>query len=100
MEEKHPSFLEKIKMSPSQLWENHKLFLVLFGLVLIVIKFQDFFFDLLVKSSKKQVAEATKQNQALLNEQNKANDKSDQLRQEAEDMGKNRPEVDENWHKK
>lgn len=100
MEENKPSFLTKLNMSPSQLWQNHKWFLIGFGLLILVIKFQDVIFDLLVNSSKKLVDESQKKSDNLQQQQNAANNQANQLVKEADDLGKNRPEVDENWHKK
>lgn len=92
-------FLLKLKTPIAKLWENNKIFLICFGLLILVIKFQDVIFDFLVKSSKKLVEDSAKKDQELKQEQDQANNQANQLVQEAQDLGNNRPAVDENWYK-
>lgn len=99
-DEKQPSFLEKLNMSPSQLWANHKAFIIVFGLLIIVVKFREIIFDMLVSGSKKMVEEAQKKSDTLQNEQNKANNQANQLIEDAKKMGENRTKVNEDWNKK
>lgn len=99
-DEKQPSFLEKFNMSPGQLWANHKVFLIVFGLLILVVKFREVIFDMLVSGSKKQVEEAQKKSNSLQVEQNSANNQANQLIEDAKKLGENRPTVDEDWHKK
>lgn len=100
MEEKQPTLLEKANMSPSQLWANHKVFLICFGLLILVIKFQDVIFRILVNRSNELVDDTKKQSDDLKHVQNQANDEANKLVQHAQDLNNNRPVVDENWHKK
>lgn len=100
MDPQNPTFLEKMKMSPSQLWDKHKWFLIIFGLLMLAIKFQDVIFDLLVKNSRKTMDEAVKKSNTLQNEQNQANSQANQLVKEAQQLGENKTKVDEDWHKK
>lgn len=94
------SFFDKFKAPVSYLWDNHKIFLVVFGLAIIAFKFREFFIDFLVSDSRKKVDEAQKQDAVLTAEEKQANDQANQLRKEAEDLSKHKPSVDEDWHKK
>lgn len=99
-EEKKPTFVEKFNSPVSVLWEKHKIFLIGFGLLILIWKFREVIIDVLVSSSRKTVQDAVKQDASLKKEQDLANDQADQLRKEAEDLSKNKPSVDEDWHKK
>lgn len=87
-------------MNPSELWENHKLFLIVFGILILVIKFQDVIFAFLVNSSKGLVQETQKKSDSLQQQQDDANNKANQLIKKAQQTGDNRKDVDENWNKK
>lgn len=96
----NPSFLEKFKSPISTLWDNHKVFLLIFGLGILIFKFREVIIDLLVSSARKTVNEAKEKDSALKAEQDQANDQANQLRKEADALAKEKPEVDEDWHKK
>lgn len=95
-----PSFIEKFNSPLSTLWDNHKAFLIIFGIIILIFKFRGVIMDLLVSSSREAVKDAQKQDAALKAEENKANDQANQLRKEAEDLSKNKEKVDEDWYKK
>jgi len=99
-EENKPSFLEKLNMPLSQLWSQYRLFLIGFGVLILIFKFREVIIDLLVSSARKTVDEAQKQDTQLRQDETKANTQANDLRQQAEDLGKNKPKVDEDWHKK
>lgn len=99
-DEKQPSFLEKLNMSPGQLWADHKGFLIAFGLLILVIKFHDIIFDFLVKGSKELVKDSQAKSDNLQKQENKANDQANQLIDEAKKLGENKDKVDEDWNKK
>lgn len=98
--EQKPSFTDKFTSPLSTLWDNHKVFLIIFGVFILVWKFREVIIDLLVSSSREAVKDAQKQDQALRGEEKAANDQADQLRKEAEALSKDKPTVDEDWHKK
>ena len=95
-----PSFTDKFTSPLGTLWDNHKVFLIIFGVFILVWKFREVIIDLLVSSSREAVKDAQKQDQALRGEEKAANDQADQLRKEAEALSKDKPTVDEDWHKK
>ena len=100
MDQNKPTFLEKLKMSPSQLWAEHRTFLIVAGVLILIIKFQDVILDYLVNSSKELVKDTKKQSDTLQDQENKANNLANQLIKEVQNLDKNKPKVDENWNKK
>lgn len=92
-------FSDSAKMSFSELWAKNKMFLIVFGLLLLVIKFHDLIFDALVNSSKKLVKEADQKSEILLNEQNQASSQAHELIKESQQLSENRPVVDVDWYK-
>ena len=93
------SFLEKFNAPLEILLSQYKVFFIIFGVVILIIKFHSILIDLIVSSSKKTVDNATKQDNSLKIEENRANDQANQLKEEAKDLGQNKPKVDENWNK-
>lgn len=98
--QQNPSFLDKFKSPISYLWDNHKVFLIIFGVAIIVYKFREVIIDLLVADSHKKMDEAKKQDAALKAEEKQANDQANQLVKEAEALSQDKPKVDEDWYKK
>lgn len=82
------------------LWSEYKTPLILFGSVILTIKFRQWLIDLIVSSSKKLFENAQKQDQALQNEENKNSAQADALVKEANDLPSTEKPVDENWYKK
>lgn len=94
------SFLDKFNAPMSVLWDNHKTFLIIFGLLIILFKFKDVVFDLLVNNSRKIVQDTKEQDKSLKADQDQANNKANELIKEAESLNVNKKEIDENWHLK
>lgn len=94
------SFQDKLKAPIAQLWANHKWFLIGFGILILVIKFQDVIIDVLVNSSKRLVNDSKVQDNKLKNEENAANNQANQLIDESNQLGQNKPKVDEDWNSK
>lgn len=94
------SFLDKLNAPVSTLWSEYKGFLIIFGILVLIIKFREAIIQLLVASSRQAVTDATKQDTQLKSEENQANDQANQLRQDAEQLSQNKPEVTADWNKK
>lgn len=99
-EEQQHSFVEKLNLPITTLWEKYKFFLIAFGILILIFKFREVIIDLLVSSSRETVKEAQKQDASLRAEEDKANSQANQLRKDAEDLATNKPKVDEDWNKK
>ena len=93
------SFLDKFKMPFSQLWEKHKLFLFIFGLLIVLVKFREVIIDILISSARAKFEDAKQKDANLAGQQNAANNKANQLIDNANKMDQNKPEVKEDWHK-
>lgn len=100
MENQQPSFGDKFNAPLKTLWESHKLFLIGFGIVILIWRFREAIIDLLVADSRKIVNEAKVKDSQLKSEEQKANAQADELVKQAEDLSKNKSEVDEDWYKK
>ena len=100
MDEKIKSFFAKFKMSLTDLWTNNKIFVIIFGLLIVVFKFRSVLIDLIVAGGKKQVEEATAKDAVLAKEESAANDQANALVQKAaNEPGKDEPVTDD-WNKK
>lgn len=94
------TFLEKFNLPFSTLWAQYKIFFIVFGVLLLIVKFREVIIDILVSSAHNTVDEARKQDASLKADENKANTQADDLRKQAEDLAKNKPRVGEEWNKK
>lgn len=98
--EQKTGFIDKFKAPLSTLWDNHKVFLIIFGIAIIAYKFRSVIIDLLVADSHKKVDEAQNKDVQLREEEKQANDQANQLVKEAEALSKDKPKIDENWNLK
>lgn len=94
------SFLEKLNMPVKSLWENYRVFLLIFGIIILIIKFRDVFAQILVFLAKRSLENTEKQDIQLKSEQNQANSQANELIKEANDLSNNKHKVDEDWYKK
>ena len=98
--EQKTGFIDKFKSPISYLWDNHKIFLIIFGIAIIAYKFREVIIDILVSDSHKKVDEAQKKDVELRAEEKQANDQANQLVKEAEALSQDKPKVDEDWNLK
>ena len=94
-----PSFIEKLQMEPAALWKSYKVFFIVFGLLILVIKFRETIIDILVSSSKVTLDNTQKQDTQLKADENKTNSQANKLVDYAKKLGDNKPKVDEDWNK-
>lgn len=85
-------------MDAKTLWQDHKLFFILFGVVIVIVKFRNVLIDLLVSNSKWIFDNATKKSLNLSGEEKKYNDEADKLIQGTEENQGSK--VDSDWYKK
>lgn len=95
-----PSFQDKLKMDAKSLWEDHKLFFILFGLLVLVVKFRDIAIDLLVSGAKKETTAAKKEDSSLATDENNAKASADALVQKAAEEPAKETPVGDDWYKK
>lgn len=82
------------------MWNKDKIFLVIFGVVILIIKFHSILINLIVNNSKKLLAKTVAKDAVLAKEENAANTSADEYVKKAEDEPKKATTVDENWYKK
>jgi hypothetical protein len=95
-----PSISDKLKMDAKTLWNEHKLFFIIFGALILLVKFRDIAIDLLVSGAKKEMADAKKEDAGLATDEKKANDAANQLVQQAKDEPLKEGPIDDDWNKK
>lgn len=85
------------------LWNGNKLafwlLVIPLGLCIVAYKFRSALIDLLVKDSRKIAIETEKQDDALAQQQAAAAAQAAQLVQQAQDLGKDKKPVGEDWNK-
>jgi hypothetical protein len=100
MEETQHTFLEKFSLPWPTMRDKYKIFFIAFGALILIFRFRELIVDLLVSSSRKVVKEAIQQNQALREEEIKANTESNDLRKQAEYLANKSVSIGEDWNKK
>lgn len=95
-----PTFQDKLKMDAKDLWNSHKVFFVVFGILILVVKFREILIDLIVSSSKKTLEDATKQDTQLAAEETKDKADADKLVEQAKEEPLKEKPVDVDWYKK
>jgi hypothetical protein len=94
------AFWAKLNSDVKALWADDKVFLILFGIVIFIVKFRNLLIDLLVSNANNTVTKADKKDASLAATESKDNAQADQLVQQAkEETAKEQP-VDVNWYKK
>lgn len=99
-DEAQPSFLEKFNLDPKTLWNNHKIFLICFGVLILIVKFRDVLIDILVSSAKSLLKDTKEKDVVLANEEQKAKEDANTLVQKAKEEPLKEKPVDDDWYKK
>lgn len=94
-----PTFLDKFSLDAKTLWNNHKLFLIFFGGLILIVKFRDVLIDILVSSSKKLLQDTKDKDTVLAGEEQKAKDDANALVQKAKEEPLKEKPVDDDWYK-
>lgn len=100
MDEKLKAFWAKLNSDIADLWEKDKLFLIIFGVLILVIKFRSILIDLIISNSKTIFNDAKKEDANLKQQEDQANQAADQLVKHAEEIGKNEGTVTDDWNTK
>jgi predicted lactoylglutathione lyase len=94
------TFVQKIKQDVSTLWEKDKIFLIVFGALILIAKFSSFMIDFYQALSKKEVDDATKQDAVLKAQEDANKAAADALVKQADDLGNQKTPVTEDWNVK
>lgn len=94
------TFWQKITGDVTYLWENDKIFLIVFGVLILAAKFSNLIIDFLAFQSKKEVDSTIKQDSALKAQEDAAKSAANALVKKANDLPAQQTPVDDNWDKK
>jgi len=95
-----PTFLDKINSDIGELWEKDKWFVIIFGALILIIKFRDILIDILVNSGKNIEKNAENKDGKLAAQENQANQQANDLVKKAEQLPSQEQPVDDDWYKK
>lgn len=93
-------FWAKVNLDASDLWEKDKLFFILFGVVILIVKFRSLLVDLIVSDSANVLKNAEKDDSALAKDEKANNQAADQLVQHAQQLSSQEGKVTDDWNKK
>lgn len=79
------------------LWEKDRIFLFVFGVIIVLAKGASFMVDYYANKSKKEMDAATKENAVLQAQENADDKQADSLIQQADALPGKETKVDENW---
>jgi hypothetical protein len=95
------TFWAKVKTDTSELWEKDKGFLILFGVVILGVKFREILINLLVSDSKAVFDKAQTQSDVLQKNENEANTKADALVKESDSIAtQDNGPIGDDWNTK
>lgn len=94
------SFGEKLKADVSYLWANNRIFLIGFGVLIILAKGASLLMDFLAWRSKQLVDSTVKQDDVLKKQEDAAKSQADALVKRANELPSQEKPVSEDWNKK
>jgi hypothetical protein len=94
------AFWAKLNTDVSELWNNSKIFVVIFGIIIVILKFRNVFMDLIVANAKDIFKDASQQGSELQDQENQNNQEADQLISDANEIGKDQPPISPDWNTK
>lgn len=100
MKEKLQAFWAKLNTEISTLWENNKIFVIVFGALILIIKFREVIISFLVADSKRIFDNATKESDSLKKQQDSYNSSADKLVEEAKQLPNHEGPVGTDWNVK
>lgn len=93
-------FNTRLRADLKFMWENDRIFLVIFGVLVLIAKGSSLMISFLAAKSKAQVAVASKESSILQAQETADNTQADALVKQANDLTSQEKPVDENWDKK
>ncbi len=94
------SFSDKLSSGIGYLWKNDKIFLIVFGVLIILAKITSLFMDLLATSSRKDVEKTQAQDSVLKAKEDSYKSQADSLQKDAENLANTKTNVKEDWNVK
>lgn len=93
------AFWTKVNSELSDLWEKDKNFVLLFGVIILGVKFRQILISLIVSSSKALFDKAESKSNALDQKEQNDNSDAEKFVQEAKELPNSEKPVDDNWYK-
>lgn len=100
MNDKLKAFWGKLNTGIGTLWENNKIFVIVFGVLILIIKFREVIISFLVADSKRIFDNATKQSDSLKKQQDDYNSSANKLVEEAKQLPNHEGPVGTDWNVK
>lgn len=94
------NFKSLLSKDISELWDNYKSFLLVFGAIVLTVKFRQILIDLIVKASKSLFNSAEKKSSSLQEKEDINNKKADELVKESENLPQKEEPTNDDWYKK
>lgn len=94
------AFWLKLNTNLGELWQSSKWFVILFGIVILIIKFHTVLIDILISNANRIFSSATKTSDASQARENQDNQQANALIQDANSLPGQQKPIDENWNKK
>lgn len=90
----------KLTTDVGQLWQTDKGFVILFGVVILAIKFHSILIDLIVSNSKAIFDSTKKTSDVLQKKEDDANAQANHLVENAKKLPESEVPIDDDWNKK
>ena len=94
------TFGTKIGSDIGDLWEKDKAFLLIFGAVILTVKFRDIMINLIVRGGQSLFNTTQASTDKLEKQEQDDNSAADKLVQEAGALSKSNPSVEDDWNTK
>jgi hypothetical protein len=93
-------FWTRLQADLKFMWDNDRIFLVIFGVLVLILKGSQMMISFLAFKSKVQVAVASKEDSVLKAQETADENQANDLEAKAAALPSQQPPVDENWDKK
>ena len=94
------SFSDKLSAGFTYLWKNDKVFLLVFGILIVIGYASGALMDMITNKSNSDVAKAKDQDAQLATKENDAKAQAASYEQQAKQAAADEPQVDEDWNVK
>ena len=93
------AFWAKIDQDAKDIWNDSKVFFIIFAIVIAIVKLKDVLIGLLVSGGKTTLDNAKKEDTALAAQETQANTSADQLVEKAKEESADKPPIGDDWNK-
>jgi hypothetical protein len=90
----------KLNTNISELWSDSKVFVIIFGVLIVILKFRSILVNFIVLGAKSIFNQASQQSSADQNQESKDNNNANDLINQANILPDNQPPVTPDWYKK